>query len=504
MQTISEMIEAAGRYAPDRIAIISEEGRTTYKELNEGINKLANGLIGLGIKRGDFVMTLIPNSLRFIIAHYAIIKAGATVVPLNVMYKTHEISYIGQDSGACAMIADADLWDGSASVRDELPALRHVIISKGPAVNGTATLDAVFSDLETAPAVASELDDIVCVIYTSGTTGRPKGATQTHRSIFSNVIGISVDHKFTRDDRMVCGLPMYNNFALSNVITPAIFMGATVIVIDRFDARKVLDAIKEHGGTYFPGVPTMFSYLLQEYKRGYDDVSTLRVVNSGGAHCPGELVRQIEETFGVRFMHNYGHTEACGPTTLSPYIGIRKENSVGTPSNCLVKIFDDNDDEVPIGRTGEIVERGDIFSIHGYFKRPEINAEAYREGWFHTGDLGYVDQDGYLYVTGRKQDLIITGGQNIYPAEVEDALYTHPKVALAAVIGIPDKDKGELAKAYIVLKEGQTATEQEIIDYVRNCIAKFKAPRYVEFVESLPQGPTGKILKRELKEMVKK
>ena len=503
MQSVSEMIEAAGRYAPDRVAIISEEGRVTYKDLNNNINKLANGLIRLGIKRGDFVMTLIPNSLRFIIAHYAIIKAGATAVPLNVMYKAHEISYIGQDNGACAIIADSDLWEGSASVRDELPALQHVIISKGTAVNGTTPIDDVFSDIETAPVITSEFDDIVCVIYTSGTTGRPKGATQTHRSIFANVIGCCVIHKFTREDRIVCGLPMYNNFALSTVIMPAFFIGATVIIIGRFDARKVLDAIKEHGGTYFPGVPTMFSYLLQEYKEGYDDVSTLRVIYSGGAPCSSEVIRQVETTFGVALLDGYGQTEGCGPTTIPPYIGIRKENSVGTPSNCLVKIFDSSDNEVPVGRTGEIVLRGDCFSIHGYLNRPDVNAEIYRNGWFHSGDLGHIDQDGYLFISGRKQDLIITGGQNIYPAEVEAALYTYPKVALAAVIGIPDKEKGELAKAYIVLKEGETAAEQEIIDYVRNHIAKFKAPRYVEFVKSLPQGPTGKILKRELKEMMK-
>lgn len=465
---------------------------------------MTNGLIRLGMKRGDFIMTLIPNSLRLLISYHAAIRTGATVVPLNVMYTAHEIRHIGQDTGARAIIADSDLWEGSVSVKADLPALEHVIISKGDVSKGTIGLDAVFSEIEIAPVVASELDDIVSIIYTSGTTGRPKGATQSHRSILSNVMGCCTRNKFNRDDRLICTLPLYNNFAITVVMMSAFFTGATLVGVDRFDARIVLDAIKEHRGTYFAGTPTMFSYLLQEYKEGYDDVTSLRATNSGGANCPGEVIRQIEKTFGVTHMDGYGQTEGCGFTTINPFVGVRKENSVGPPlSNALIKIFDDDDKELPVGQTGEIVLRGDCFCIHGYLNMPEVNAAAYRNGWFHSGDLGYVDIDGYLYVVDRKQDLIITGGQNIYPVEIEEELYTHPKVALAAVIGIPDKMKGEIAKAYIVLRKGETATEKEIIDYVRGRIAKFKAPRKVEFVDSLPQGPTGKILKRELRAMVK-
>jgi long-chain acyl-CoA synthetase len=504
MQTINEMLESVGKYEPDRIAVIFDGRKSTYRQLNQEINKLANGLLRLGLRRGDFAMTLIPNSYRLLIVYHAIIRTGATVVPLNVMYTAHEIRHIGQDTAARVIVADADLWADHSAVKADLPALEHVIISKGAAAN-QIELAAVTSDVDIPPAVASEIDDIASIIYTSGTTGRPKGATQTHRSILSNVMGCCTRNKFNGDDRLVCALPLYNNFALNVVMMSAFFTGATLVGVDRFEARKVLDAIKEHRGTYFAGTPTMFSYLLQEYKEGHDDVSTLRVTNSGGAHCPGEVIRQIEKTFGVTHMDGYGQTEGCGFTTINPLVGVRKENSVGPPlSNALLKIVDDNDKELPVGQTGEIVLQGECFSIHGYLNRPEVNQETNRGGWFHSGDLGYVDKDGYLYVVDRKQDLIITGGQNIYPAEVEEELYTHPKVALAAVIGIPDKMKGEIAKAYIVLKKGQTATEKEIIDYVRERIAKFKAPRKVEFVDSLPQGPTGKILKRVLKEQVLK
>jgi long-chain acyl-CoA synthetase len=212
------------------------------------------------------------------------------------------------------------------------------------------------------------------------------------------------------------------------------------------------------------------------------------------------LIRKVEEAFKVIFLNGYGQTEGCGFTTLNPIVGSRKAESVGIPlADIRIKIVDDDFRELSAGEVGEIAEKGDVFSIHGYWNRPEINREVYKQGWFHSGDLGYVDEDGYLYVVDRKQDLIITGGANIYPVEVEEVLYTHPAVALAAVIGMPDNIKGELALAYIVLKEGTNASEKEIIDFVRSRIAKFKAPKLVKFVDSLPQGPTGKILKRELR-----
>jgi long-chain acyl-CoA synthetase len=345
-----------------------------------------------------------------------------------------------------------------------------------------------------------DFDDIVSIIYTSGTTGRPKGATQTHRSILANVRSCSDFNKFSHEDRLLCALPLFNNFAINVVMMCALYSGAELIVVDRFEAEKVLKNMTVHKATYFAGTPTMFVYLLQAYDESKYNVDSLRVVNSGGAHCPAKVIEDVEKTFGVIHMDGYGQTEGCGFTTLNPIVGVRKTDSVGIPiSNVWIKIVDDNFIELPPREVGEIVEKGDVFSIHGYWSRPEINEKTYTEGWFHTGDLGYVDEQGYLYVVDRKQDLIITGGANIYPVEVEEILYTHPAVALAAVIGIPDEVKGELAKAFIVLKEEATASEQELIDYVRGQIAKYKAPRVVEFVKSLPQGPTGKILKRELR-----
>jgi long-chain acyl-CoA synthetase len=361
-------------------------------------------------------------------------------------------------------------------------------------------LDLIYDTSAKVDRYHGDFDDIASIIYTSGTTGRPKGATQTHRSIASNVSSFAGVNKFNHEDRLLCALPIFNNFGMNVVMMSAFHIGATLIIVERFEAERVLQHITQHEATYFAGTPTMYVYLIQAYDPLRHDMRTLRVVNSGGAHCPASLIEDVEKTFNVICLNGYGQTEGCGFTTVNPIVGVRRSDSVGVPfANTWLRIVDDNFVELPPQEVGEVLLKGDVFSTHKYWKRPEINEEVYRDGWFRSGDLGYVDEDGYLYVVDRKQDLIITGGANIYPVEVEEILYTHPAVALAAVIGIPDEVKGELPKAYIVLKKGMNTTEREIIDYVRSKIAKYKAPRKVAFVDSLPQGPTGKILKRELR-----
>jgi long-chain acyl-CoA synthetase len=501
MQLIDQMLDATAKAYPDKKALILEDAALTYGELNKNVNKLANGLRKLGIDRGDPVMLQLANGPEIIIAHYALIKIGAIAVPLNVMYLAHEISYIGKDTGAKAMIVHTGFLQLLETVRPDLPELKHIIVAGDGIVKDTHPFqDLISASEEIRNPGTGQFDDIVSIIYTSGTTGRPKGATQTHRAILSNVSSLCNFNKFNYNDRLMCALPLFNNFALNVVMMSAFYLGSTLIVVDRFEAGKVLAHISRHKATYFAGTPTMYVYLLQAYDPDRYDLTTLRVVNCGGAHCPASLIKDVEKTFKVVFLNGYGQTEGCGFTTLNPIVGVRKPESVGIPlANIWLKIVDDNFKELPVGEVGEVAEKGDVFSIHGYWKRPEINRAVYKQGWFHSGDLGYVDEDGYLYVVDRKQDLIITGGANIYPVEVEEVLYTHPAIALAAVIGIPDSIKGELAIAYIVLKEGATASEKEIIDFARSRVAKYKAPRRVEFVDSLPQGPTGKILKRELR-----
>lgn len=505
MHTIGSMLDAVARYEPEKAAVLFEGQRVTYRDVNREANKLANGLRARGIVPGDRVLLFMANSLTLVIAYFAILKAGAIVVPLNVMFRRHEIEYIGRDTSARAIIADEDLWQRERGVREALPVLKHVLVRGTAEDDSENSLSSAIANQTEPPDIPVHLDDIASIIYTSGTTGRPKGATQTHRSILSNVQGCCTRNKFSREDRLLCALPLFNNFAINVVMMSAFASGATLVVVDRFDARKVLDHISGYQCTYFAGTPTMFAYLLQEYNPATDRIESLRLTSSGGAHCAASLVSQVQETFGTAHLDGYGQTEACGFTTLNPLVGVRKVNSVGVPlSNIWIKIVSDDGHEMPSGEIGEIVEKGDAFSIHRYWNRPEINEEVYRDGWFHTGDMGYVDADGYLYVVDRKHDVIITGGANIYPAEVEGVLYSHPKVAMAAVVGVPDPVKGELAKAFIILKKGEEATEDEIIQFARDRMAKYKAPRSVEFVDSLPQGPTGKILKRELRDRISK
>jgi len=502
MLLIGEMLNRSASAYPEKEAIIFNDSTLMYSELNENINRLANGLKKLGIGRGDRVMLQLVNGPEIIIAHYAIIKIGAIVVPLNVMYIAHEITYIGKDTGAKAIIVGSSFMPMFEETRPELPDLEIVVVVGDTPIDGTVLFkDLISSSTEKEDISGADDDDIVSIIYTSGTTGRPKGATQTHRSILSNVTSLCNFNQFSHKDRLLCALPLFNNFAINVVMMSAFYLGSTLIVVDRFEAVKVWQHLTRHKATYFAGTPTMYVYLLQAYDPGRHDLAALRVVNSGGAHCPASLIKEVEKSFGIIFLDGYGQTEGCGFTTLNPIDGVRKLESVGVPiANIRIKIVDDNFSELPTGQVGEIVERGEVFSIHGYWNLPETNKAVYEKGWFHSGDLGYLDKDGYLYVVDRKQDLILTGGANIYPVEVEEALYTHPSVAMAAVVGIPDEIKGELAKAYIVLKKSAAATQQELIDHVRSKIAKFKAPKMVEFVSSLPQGPTGKILKRELRD----
>lgn len=501
MQRIGEMLDVTAATYPKREAIVFEESKITYEEFNRKVNRLANGLKKIGIGRNDLVLVHLVNGPEIVAAHYAIIKLGATVVPLNVMYTVHEVRYVCEDTGAKAILVDRSLLHVCEGVRSDCPGLQSVIVVGDQIPEGAIGFqDLIAQSSSDLSPCDGGIDDIVSIIYTSGTTGRPKGATQTHRSILANVSSFCNFNKLSHEDRLLCALPLFNNFAINVVMMGCFYTGAALVLVDRFDGKKVLHNITQHQATYFAGTPTMFIYLLQAYDPSMHDVKALRVVNSGGAHCSAKVIENVEKTFDVDFLDGYGQTEGCGFTTLNPIVGVRKTDSVGVPlANVWIKIVDDNDVELPSGEVGEIVEKGDVFSIHGYWKRPEINAETYKGGWFHSGDLGYVDEDGYLYVVDRKQDLIITGGANIYSAEVEETLYTHPAVALAVVIGIPDEVKGELAKAYIVLKKEMIATEKEIIDYARGRIAKYKAPRMVEFVDSLPQGPTGKILKKDLR-----
>jgi long-chain acyl-CoA synthetase len=471
----------------------------TFAELNARANRCANVLRDLGIKPGDRVCLFSPNRLDFLFVYFGLIKLGAMMISLSVMLKAEEAKYIIDDAGATALITTEYLYPVIEPVRDQLFTVRHMLYMDENPPAGVIALGPL---LERAPEEFSSPgispDSVACIIYTSGTTGKPKGAMLTHANFLHNLESANMLLKTTPEDvALIPGLPLFHLLAQICVLS-GIYSGVPCVLMEFFVPEMVLENIARYKCNTFSGVPTMFALLLNEPGIDNYDLSSLRICFCSSAPLSLSLLKRFEERTGAIITEGYGLTEATALVTSNPIDGARKAGSVGVPVRCEVRVVDEHDRDVPVSEVGEIIIRGRNV-MKGYYNKPEATAETLKDGWLHTGDMGKFDSDGYLYVVDRKKDLIITGGFNIYPAEVENVLYRHPKVAMATVIGVPDEIKGEIAKAYIVLKEGQTATEKEIIDFCRERIAKYKAPRAVEFRESLPTTPTGKILKRTLR-----
>jgi long-chain acyl-CoA synthetase len=350
--------------------------------------------------------------------------------------------------------------------------------------------------------VATDPNDTAVILYTSGTTGRPKGAELTHFNLFMCCeVGATRLIDVREDDVSLAVLPLFHSFGQSNVMNTMFYAGGTITMVPRFDPAKVLEVIERDRVSIFAGVPTMYFALLNHPDAARYDASSLRLCISGGAAMPGEVMTAFEQKFGVTVLEGYGLSETAPTASFNRSPEERKFLSVGKPVwGVEMKVFDDQDEELPSGRenVGEIVIRGHNV-MKGYFKKPEATAETMRKGWFHTGDMGYVDEDGFFFIVDRKKEMIIRGGFNVYPREIEEVLYAHPAVAAAAVIGVPDDRLGEEVKAVVQLKRGQTASEEELIAYCKERVAAYKYPRSVQFMDQLPVGPTGKILKKELK-----
>jgi len=499
---LTSLLEVAWREYPEKVAVYGENMQLTYAELYNQSDRMANALQKLGVTRGDRVGIYLSSRPEFYICYWSIIRLGAVAVLLNPMYKEREIEHVLTDTGAKVCFTEESIVRRLQVVSKEIPEKLSIICLGNSA--DTLSFDSLLKDNDTRGIISeARLNDVVSIIYTSGTTGKPKGATHTHKSIWSNVSAFSINNKFTSGDVLLCCLPIFNNFGLNVVSMATFYIGGNMVLFDRFDAKKILSAMGRYKVTYMAGTPTMYVYLLQEYDVGDYHVNTLRVCNSGGANLPDEVIKKWEKRFKSPLINGYGQTEASGFSTLTPVVGVRKNGAVGLPiSNIRVKIVNEAGEELSRGKVGEIALKGDPISEVGYWNNEEANKQAWQDGWFLSNDLGYIDEDGYLFIVDRKNDLIITGGSNIYPAELEEVLYQHPKVSLAAVVGVPDEVKGELAKAFIVLKEGADCTESELINYCRDKLAVYKAPRLVEFVNDMPRGVTGKILKRVLKEQV--
>jgi len=500
--TLGQMLEYRAANIPDKTALYFRDEVVSFSDLDKAANRYANIFREMGIGPSDRVCLFIPNRLEFFYCYFGLIKIGATMISLSVMLKADEAKYIIDDAKARMLITTEYLYPTIEPVRDQLESIEHILYLDENPPNGVTALGPLVeqtSDEFASPAIDPE--GVACIIYTSGTTGKPKGAMLTHANFMHNLESVNDLLKTSPDDvALIPGLPLFHLLAQICALS-SIYGGIPSVVMEFFVPQMVLETVAKYNCNTFSGVPTMFALLLNEPEIESYDLSSLRVCFCSSAPLSLSLLKRFEECTGAIITEGYGLTEATALVTSNPLDAERKAGSVGVPIRCEVRVVDKNDNDVPVGEPGEIIIRGKNV-MPGYHNRPAETGKAMRDGWLHTGDVGKYDSDGYLYVVDRKKDMIITGGYNIYPAEIENVLYKHPKIAMATVIGIPDEIKGEIAKAYIVLKEKDSATEREIIDFCRERIAKYKAPRAVEFRDTLPTTPTGKILKRTLREEV--
>jgi long-chain acyl-CoA synthetase len=474
--------------------------RWSYAQFDRAVNRTASLLLSLGVKKGDKVSLLLPNCPEYIIAYFACWKIGAVAGPVNALLKSEEIAYVVHHSEAVALITEKAFLSYIDEIRPQLTLLRHLIVLDQE-VKGTIHYPSAVAACSTKlPDIVLEADDEAIIIYTSGTTGKAKGCLLTHRNLIANARQITEWMGFTERDRLLCIMPLFHMNAVAVTTLTPLYAGASMVIAPKFSASRHWQWVSDYRITSFGSVATMLSMLLHAYPDGVPrglHTKQLRFVMCGSAPVPVEVLRQFEERFGCLVIEGYGLSESTCRSTFNPPDERRRPGSVGLPIGNEMRIFDDNDRELGAGEVGEIVLRGENL-LKGYFKDPEATARAFRSGWFHTGDVGYKDADGFFYVVDRKSEMIIRGGENIYPREIDEVLYRHPAVQEAATIGVPDELYGEEVKAFVVLKPGAPASERELIEFCRAHLADYKCPKSVEFLNEIPKGPTGKLLKREL------
>ncbi|HVV07891.1 long-chain fatty acid--CoA ligase [Amycolatopsis sp.] len=501
---LAAMLTESRASSPDKPLCHFGDQAFGYAQVDEISGRVAASLRGLGLVRGDKVAVHLPNLPQFLFTYFAILKAGLVMVPLNPLLRAAEIVYHLEDSDSKVLVTFESFAAEATTAASEVDGVTTFVVTVGGSdrrPEGTRHYDELYAAENTGDVEPTNADDTAVLLYTSGTTGRPKGAELTHFQLYMNCTVSGELFGFRDDDIGVAVLPLFHVFGLSSVLNVCVRFGGTVVLVPRFDAGAVLDAIEHYRCTIFSGVPTMYFALAHQDLTGRD-VSSLRVGTSGGAAIPGETMRLFEEKFtGVVILEGYGLSETASTTTFNISAEQRKVLSIGKPIwGVQVRVVDEHDNPLPPGpgHVGEIVIRGHNV-MKGYYKRPGETAKAFRGGWFHTGDLAYADEDGYYYVVDRKKDLIIRGGYNVYPREIEEVLYTHPAIGEAAVIGRPDEKLGEEVVAVVSPAPGAEVDCAAVVDYCRERLASYKYPREVRVVAELPKGPTGKILKKELR-----
>jgi long-chain acyl-CoA synthetase len=515
---LSSVLEHRANLTPDRVAVTCAGRHLTYGQINAAAAQIAGGLVALGIAPGDHVALSCPNIPWFPMAYFGILKAGAVVVPLNVLLKPREIAYHLRDSAAKAMLA----YEGTADLPmaqmaragcDESGCPRLVVMTLDPTAPAPVSPALSIGELMHGQPPVFETrrhrpSDTAVILYTSGTTGYPKGAELTHENMLLNAVAT---HQMLtprakggmEQDVALVTLPLFHSTAQTCQMNSGLYAGQRLVLLPRFDPAAVLKTIVDEGVGFWIGVPTMYWSLLQHAASEAVDIAAvaaqLRCCVSGGAPMPVEVLRRFEDTFQVRVLEGYGLSETSPVAAFNQLERPSKPGTVGFPIFGVdIRCVDDDGRPVATGERGEVVVRGPSV-MKGYFNRPEATEESMRHGWFHTGDIGVLDDDGYLSIVDRKKDMILRGGFNVYPREIEEVLVTHPAVSMVAVIGVPDERLGEEVKAFVVRKAGALITAEELIAWCREQFASYKYPRTIEFRDALPIGPTGKLLKRELK-----
>jgi fatty-acyl-CoA synthase len=503
MINIGEWIKKWSLLQPHKHALVFEDRPFTYQEVNQRTHQLCHLLLESGITKGDRVAVLLHNCHQYLEIFFALSKIGAILVPLNWRLASPELEFILRDSGSRCLIFEPEFESVVASIRSDLTLSNgNYLVVGRPCPDWATDYDKALQENSfDEPSLQDPVgdEDPHIIMYTSGTTGVPKGAVLSHRKTFFNVLNADIVYNLTSKDIMMVSRPMFHSGGLLVEAMPVLYKGGTLILKKRFRPLEILETVERHRVTILELAATVYQFILQQCDLDRHDLSSVRCYFTGGERISVTMLREYDKK-GIVISQIFGQTEASTIAFLSPENASRKIGSVGLPVfHGEVKIVDKAGKEVGPGEVGEIIVKGPTL-MNGYWNRPDLTAETIHNGWLYTGDLAKQDEEGYFYIVDRERDMYISGGENVYPAEIEKALFSHTKVFDVGVVGVPDEKWGEVGKAYLVIKQGETMTEGDVLKFLQGKLGKYKIPKYVEFIEELPKTASGKIQKFMLKE----